>query len=81
MKFSRFTIQRWLLRFGKALRPRAAKQLQLCETLALGERRFLAVVQFEHRKFLIGSAGNSISLLTQLGEQNASAEIRGHQIS
>jgi len=55
--------------------------LRLCETLALGERRFLAVVQFEQQKFLIGTAGNSISLLTRLAEQNAPAEIRERQIS
>jgi flagellar biogenesis protein FliO len=47
-------------------RPRTARQLRLCETLPLGERRFLAVVQFEEQKFLIGMAGNSVALLTSL---------------
>jgi flagellar biogenesis protein FliO len=83
MRFPNTIFQRWLLHFGKVLRPRVVKQLRLCETLALGERRFLAVVQFGQQKFLIGTAGNSISLLTSLGEQNASSEIeiRGQRTS
>lgn len=38
----------------------------LCETLSLGDRRFLALVRVEQNKFLVGAAGNSISLLAQL---------------
>ncbi len=80
MKLRGAKIHHWLAQFGKALRPRAVKQLRLCETLPLGERRFLAVVQFEQQKFLIGTAGNSIALLTPLGGPNSSQEIRGKQI-
>jgi len=40
--------------------------MRLCETLSLGERRFLAVVRVDDEQFLIGGAGNSISLLTRL---------------
>jgi len=43
------------------------RQLHLCETLQLGERRFVAVVEFERRKFLIGGSGTSVCLLTALG--------------
>jgi hypothetical protein len=53
-------------KLGRNLRPRAARQLRLCETLPLGERRFVSVVQFEEQKFLIGSAANSVVLLTRL---------------
>lgn len=80
MKFRAAKIQQWLLRFGNILRPRAVKQLHLCETLALGERRFLSVVQFEQQKFLIGTAGNSIALLTQLGDPPPIAEIPSPKI-
>ena len=58
-----------LAKLGNNLRPRAARQLRLCETLPLGERRFVSVVQFEEQKFLIGSAANSVVLLTRLEKQ------------
>ena len=44
-----------------------ARQLRLCETLALGERRFLVVVEFGSQKLLIGTSGNAMTLLTKLG--------------
>lgn len=42
---------------------RKERALHLCETLALGERRFLALVQCEGRKYLIGTTSSSVSLL------------------
>ena len=42
------------------------RSLQLCETLSLGEKRFIAVVQVGTQQFLVGGAGNSVSLLTDL---------------
>src|SRR5690606_36374522 len=45
---------------------RREKRLRLCETLSLGEKRFLAVVQVERQQFLVGGAGSSIALLTEL---------------
>jgi hypothetical protein len=58
-----------LAKLGRDWRPRTARQLRLCETLPLGERRFVSVVQFEEQKFLIGSAANSVVLLTRLEKQ------------
>lgn len=46
---------------------RRQRNLRLGETLALGEKRFLAVVFVENRKFLVGGAANSLSLLAELG--------------
>jgi flagellar biogenesis protein FliO len=40
--------------------------LHLRETLALGERRFIAVVEFERQKFLIAGTGSSVAMLTAL---------------
>jgi flagellar biogenesis protein FliO len=40
--------------------------LYLRETLALGERRFIAVVEFERQKFLIAGTGSSVAMLTTL---------------
>lgn len=47
-------------------RRRTARRLRLSETLSLGEKRFLAVVQFQQQEFLVGGTGNSIALLARL---------------
>jgi hypothetical protein len=49
------------------LRPtRTPRRLRLCETVSLGEKRFAAVVEFEDRRFLVGGAATSVSLLAEL---------------
>lgn len=58
---------------GKALswfRARAAapNHLRLAETVSLGEKRFVAIIHVEGRKFLIGGGTAGVSLLTQLDE-------------
>lgn len=40
--------------------------MQICETLPLGDRRFLLLVKVEGQKFLVGAAGSSISLLAPI---------------
>jgi flagellar biogenesis protein FliO len=47
---------------------RRERSLRVCETLSLGERRFLMVVQFEQQRFLIGTTSQSISLLQRMDE-------------
>ena len=47
---------------------RAPRRLRLCETLALGEKRFVAVIEFEGQQFLLGGSAASVSLLARLGE-------------
>jgi hypothetical protein len=54
-----------------SLSRRRRPQLQLCESLALGERRMLSLVAFEERKFLVGGAGSSLALLAEVSEQSA----------
>lgn len=68
----------WLARLTRLLqsRTRPQKQLRLCETLGLGERRFIAVVQFEQQKFLIGGTGSSLALLTRLPQTETEEETR-----
>lgn len=56
-------LRRWA---GRLQRHRSEKQLRLRETLQLGERRFLAVVEFEQFRFLIAGTANSVALLSQL---------------
>jgi flagellar biogenesis protein FliO len=47
---------------------RSPKRLRLCESLALGERRFVAVVEVERERFLLGGTANSLVLLSRLPE-------------
>jgi flagellar motor switch/type III secretory pathway protein FliN len=42
------------------------KRLRLCESLPLGERRFVAVVEFEAARFLVGGTPSSLVLLSRL---------------
>jgi flagellar biogenesis protein FliO len=42
------------------------RRLRVCETVPLGEKRFVAVIQVDDKQFLVGGASNSVSLLAQL---------------
>ena len=44
-------------------------QLRLCESLALGEKRFVSVVEFADQKFLVGGTGTSLALLAVLSDK------------
>jgi flagellar biogenesis protein FliO len=58
---------------------RRQRHLRLCESLSLGEKRLIAVVQFDNQRFLVAATPQTISLLQSLGtappeeEPNASA--------
>jgi flagellar biogenesis protein FliO len=54
----------WVLRLGR----RAPRRLRLCESLPLGERRFVAVVEFEAERFLVGGTPSSMVLLSRLAD-------------
>ena len=47
---------------------KAPRRLRLCESLNLGEKRFVAVIEFETERFLVGGGAASVSLLARLGE-------------
>jgi flagellar biogenesis protein FliO len=47
---------------------RTPKYLRLCESLPLGERRFVAVVEFEKERFLVGGTSTTLVLLSRLGD-------------
>ena len=50
---------------------RRERSLQLCETLPLGDRRLLALVQCQGRKYLIGATSQTISMLDCLESETA----------
>jgi hypothetical protein len=45
---------------------KTTKQLRVLETVTLGDKRLIAVVQADGRRFLVGGGPSGISLLTQL---------------
>ena len=61
----------WVLKNVK-VQP-ARKTLRVCETVSLGERRFVAVVQVDEERYLIGGGTGSVSLLSRLPDLNKSA--------
>jgi flagellar biogenesis protein FliO len=50
------------------------KTLAVRETAALGDRRFVSVIQFERQRFLVGSSPSSVTLLAQLPDECGSGE-------
>ncbi|MGA7560235.1 MAG: flagellar biosynthetic protein FliO [Terriglobales bacterium] len=69
---SRSLIWRSLACRIRVRRPR--KQLSVSETAALGDRRFVSVIQFERRRFLIGSSPSSVTLLSRLPDECGNGE-------
>jgi flagellar biogenesis protein FliO len=61
----------WLRRAVERLtagwrRHEGTRQLRLCETVALGEKRVVALVEVDGERFLIGGAGPNLTLLSKL---------------
>jgi flagellar biogenesis protein FliO len=55
---------KWLQQRSK--QQNRTKKLRVCETAQLGEKRFVALIQADGERFLIGATGTSISLLATL---------------
>jgi len=53
---------------------RKQRSLLVKETAALGERRFVAVVQCESKRFLVGASSGSITLLAELPDADPAGE-------
>jgi flagellar biogenesis protein FliO len=49
-----------------AMAHRRERRLRLCEMLSLGEKRFIAVVEYGPDKFLLAGTTQNISLLKKL---------------
>src|SRR5262249_28138910 len=53
----------------------ATKQLRVAETVSLGEKRFVSLIDVDGQKFLIGGGPAGVSLLAQLGTAPASVDV------
>src|SRR5258705_13823608 len=61
----------WVLRRVRV--QQARKSLRVCENVSLGDKRFVAVIQVDEERFLIGGSSSSMSLLSRLQESKAFA--------
>jgi hypothetical protein len=53
------------------------KRLRVCETVSLGEKRFIAVVEVDGDQFLVGGSSSSVAMLAHLEPQPAFADLLG----
>jgi hypothetical protein len=78
------TVWRRALAFGQRILSRRhyrPRRLRLCETLPLGERRFVAVVEFEQARFLLGGTSSSVVLLARLADARPTSPSHASLIS
>ena len=68
---------KWIMQRAKA--QQARRDLRVCENVSLGEKRFVAIVQVDEERFLIGGSSSSVSLLTRLQETKTFAAALGHE--
>ncbi len=67
-------------RFRQGVRPRQyKKRLRVCETVSLGEKRFVAVIQVDGERFLVGGSSSSISTLAHLDKPREFSEVFGNR--
>ena len=52
----------------------AKKQLRLAESVALGEKRFVAIIHAEGHKYLVGGGSSGVALLTRLDDATKSLD-------
>jgi hypothetical protein len=61
-------VWKWLQ--AKQAQQFAMKRLRVTETISLGEKRSVSIVQVDGSQFLIGSSPQSVQLLAVLGKQD-----------
>jgi hypothetical protein len=74
------TILRWMTAAWKFTRRQLAsrqsrKRLRVCETLSLGEKRFVAVIEVDGEQFLVGGASSSVATLARLEPPQEFSEV------
>ena len=57
---------KWIMQRARA--QHARKNLRVCENVSLGDKRFVAVVQVDEERFLIGGSCSAVALLARLLE-------------
>lgn len=62
---------------GMPLLQGRSKRLRVSETVSLGEKRFVSIVEVDGVSLLIGGGSGHVSLLTQLGDKPPSPSFQG----
>jgi flagellar biogenesis protein FliO len=75
--FKTWSALKWITHRVKV--RQAHKSLRVCENISLGEKRFVAVVQVDDERFLIGGSSGSVSLLSRLQEAKTFAAVLGRE--
>jgi flagellar biogenesis protein FliO len=69
------TLRSRIWRYWAVIRtPAAPRQLRVRETLQIGDKRQLMVVDVGERQLLIGAAGNCLTMLAELDRQSHSEQ-------
>ncbi|MGA8153918.1 MAG: flagellar biosynthetic protein FliO [Terriglobales bacterium] len=63
----------WLQQHLK--KQQAKKRLRVCESVSLGEKRFIAVVQVDGEQFLVGGSSSSVSTLAHLEQPREFSDV------
>ena len=74
------TILRWMTGAWKFMRRQLAsrqsrKRLRVCESVSLGEKRFVAVIEVDGEQFLVGGASGSVTTLAHLEPTQEFSEV------
>jgi len=74
------TILHWLAGAGNWARRQlgsrqARKRLRVCESVSLGEKRFVAVIEVDGEQFLVGGASSSVATLARLEPSQKFSEV------
>jgi flagellar biogenesis protein FliO len=65
--------------WGSVHTTRSERKLRVSETVTLGEKRVVAVIVADERRFLIGATPNGVSLLAQLDARRELPQIPATQ--
>ncbi len=65
-----------LLAHARKIGRHSPKRLRVAETVPLGERSFVAVIEFESFRFLVGGTSSSLILLAELGRSPVTPAIK-----
>jgi hypothetical protein len=73
-------ILRWMTGAWKFMRKQLAsrqlrKRLRVCESVSLGEKRFVAVIEVDGEQFLVGGASGSVTTLAHLEPTQEFSEV------
>lgn len=69
---SRGVLNRVFAWLQTSYRNRNVRKLRVTETVSLGEKRFVAILHVDDRKYLIGGGASSVALLTSIDDPGGS---------